>query len=169
MDKKIPVGIDFLELNEAYPYVAQIFQRDVCRFEPIISNVLKDFSITLCNDETKTKVENAKLENRNFVFTIKKYPSLLKLRDLPSSQIGSLVALRGQVTRTTEIHPELIFGAFQCQECFHKQTVVQQYRYTTPTACANNTCNNRKNWQLILGESIFADWQKVKVQESPSS
>ena len=103
LDKKIPVGIDFLELNEAYPYVAQIFQRDVCRlvffglfmfmslyirFEPIISNVLKDFSITLCNDETKTKVENAKLENRNFVFTIKKYPSLLKLRDLPSSQIG---------------------------------------------------------------------------------
>ena len=75
-------------------------------------------------------------------------------------------------------------GTFECGECFQKHTgVTQQYRYTTPTACRNSMCNNRKNWHLVLvwvfiwfvctiilflkGESVFADWQKVKVQESP--
>ena len=58
------------------------------RFEPIISNVLKDFSVTFCGDAIKTKVEIGKLESRDFEFSIKGFQNVSKLRDLSSSKIG---------------------------------------------------------------------------------
>lgn len=45
--------------------------------------------------------------------------------------------------------------------------VDQQFRYTEPKICSNPNCNNRYKWDLAHEESVFADWQKLRVQESP--
>lgn len=34
--------------------------------------------------------------------------------------------------------------------------------------CPNRTCSNRSKWQLILPESKFVDWQRIRLQESPA-
>lgn len=35
-----------------------------------------------------------------------------------------------------------------------------------PTICVNATCSNRKKWALLRQESKFADWQRVRMQET---
>lgn len=44
--------------------------------------------------------------------------------------------------------------------------VEQQFKYTTPSICKNATCGNRKAWKLVREQSVFVDWQRVKVQEN---
>lgn len=35
-----------------------------------------------------------------------------------------------------------------------------------PVICVNATCASRTNWALLRQESKFADWQKVRMQET---
>ena len=116
---------------------------------------------------------------------------LLKLRQLRAADVGSLVALSGTVTRTSEVRPELSVGHFICQDCRTPATAVpQQFKYTEPNVCQNAAnCDNKFNWKLVrilrglgggffsadpffsvsqdVGRSTFVDWQKVRVQENP--
>lgn len=41
-----------------------------------------------------------------------------------------------------------------------------QFRYTEPRQCRSEACGNRSNWKLVLDQSKFVDFQKVRVQES---
>ncbi|KAK2078066.1 hypothetical protein QBZ16_003934 [Prototheca wickerhamii] len=92
-----------------------------------------------------------------------------RLRDLRSGKIGKLAQFVGTVTRTTEVRPELYKGTFRCMQCMNQvvRGVEQQFKYTQPTICPDQTCGNRVAWSLLMDESEFIDWQKVKVQENP--
>lgn len=35
-----------------------------------------------------------------------------------------------------------------------------------PTTCVSATCMNRTRWALLRQESKFADWQRVRMQET---
>lgn len=37
--------------------------------------------------------------------------------DMKSSKLGKLVAIKGTVTKVTEVRPELVIGVFNCSEC----------------------------------------------------
>jgi DNA replication licensing factor MCM6 len=41
----------------------------------------------------------------------------------------------------------------------------QQFKYTEPVRCVNERCMNKSKWELINSDSIFMDWQKLRVQE----
>jgi DNA replication licensing factor MCM6 len=47
------------------------------------------------------------------------------------------------------------------------RNIQQQFKYTEPIICTNTTCGNRKAWHLVRDESVFVDWQRIKVQEDP--
>ena len=90
-----------------------------------------------------------------------------KLRDLKTARIGKLMELTGTVTRTTEVRPELISGCFRCQSCGATiRDMEQQFRYTEPQMCVNEHCGNKTKWELLVNESTFVDWQKLRVQEN---
>lgn len=96
-------------------------------------------------------------------------PDVLKLRDLKSAKIGKLTSFCGTVTRTTEVHPELLLGTFYCLDCQAKVVDVQQrFRFTQPERCSNAACENNRRWRLEIEASKFVDWQKVRVQENAS-
>lgn len=94
-------------------------------------------------------------------------PMHQKIRELSCAKIGTLVRITGQVVRTHPVHPELIKGTFICQDC---QTVIkdveQQFRYTQPTICRNEVCNNRTRFTLDVQKSEFVDFQRVRIQET---
>lgn len=81
--------------------------------------------------------------------------------------MGQLLSISGTVTRTSEVRPELYLGTFQCNDC---RTVIknveQQFKYTEPTICQNPICGNRSSWTLLIEQSLFLDWQKVRIQEN---
>lgn len=40
------------------------------------------------------------------------------------------------------------------------------YSGLQPLVCTNATCQNSNKWALIRQQSKFADWQKVRMQET---
>jgi DNA replication licensing factor MCM6 len=113
-------------------------------------------------------------------------PLVNSIRDLKMDKIGQLMSISGTVTRTSEVRPELVSGTFRCEECRHIiSDVEQQFKFTEvctwtlffilrpllkhydqPNLCPNALCNNRAGWQLLIEQSKFADWQKVRIQEN---
>ena len=96
-------------------------------------------------------------------------PLLSRIRSLRSKNIGQLLSISGTATRTSEVRPELSLATFECQACHAiVPNVEQTFRYTEPTQCPNETCQNRFAWQLDIQKSTFVDWQKVRIQENSS-
>ncbi|THX90510.1 DNA replication licensing factor mcm6 [Aureobasidium pullulans] len=105
------------------------------------------------------------------VFTLAFYnlPLVSRVRQLRTSQIGSLLSISGTVTRTSEVRPELSLATFVCEVCNTLVPNVEQiFRYSEPTQCPNLTCGNRQAWRLDIRQSTFVDWQKVRIQENSS-
>jgi len=108
---------------------------------------------------------DANLEN--FSVGFRNMPVVRKIRDLRTKLIGKLVTIQGTVTRTSEVLPELIYGRFQCLQCgTESANIEQQFKFTQPTKCQNPTCVNTSKWQLDMNRSVFADWQRIRVQEN---
>ncbi|KAJ0262679.1 DNA replication licensing factor MCM6 [Hirschfeldia incana] len=132
------------------------------RFEPYLRNACKRFVIEMnpsfISDETPNKDINVSFYN---------LPFTKRLRELTTAEIGKLVSVTGVVTRTSEVRPELLYGTFKCLDCGSViKNVEQQFKYTQPTICVSPTCLNRARWALLRQESKFADWQRVRMQET---
>ncbi|XP_008560986.1 DNA replication licensing factor Mcm6 [Microplitis demolitor] len=96
-------------------------------------------------------------------------PTRHKLRELTTSKIGTLIRISGQVVRTHPVHPELILGTFVCVDCNATiKNVEQQFKFTNPTICHNPVCANRRRFVLDIDNSVFVDFQKVRIQETQS-
>ncbi|KAH6676589.1 MCM2/3/5 family-domain-containing protein [Halenospora varia] len=105
------------------------------------------------------------------LFTLAFYnlPLVTRVRHLRTNNIGQLLSISGTVTRTSEVRPELSLATFVCEACKNVVPNVEQtFRYTEPTQCANESCQNRLAWRLDIRQSTFVDWQKVRVQENSS-
>ena len=87
-----------------------------------------------------------------------------KIRDLKTLALGRLMSIHGTVTRTTEVKPELMIGSFKCLECGHLvENMEQQFKFTEPVRCSNENCNNKTKWELVNSNSVFIDWQKLRI------
>lgn len=94
-------------------------------------------------------------------------PTRHKVRELNANKIGTLLRISGQVVRTHPVHPELVSGTFACMDCGTVvKDVEQQFKYTVPTICRNEVCNNRSRFQLDVHKSRFVDFQRVRIQET---
>ncbi|CDF34504.1 DNA replication licensing factor MCM6 [Chondrus crispus] len=132
------------------------------RFEPYLRKTVEEFVAKNLRQEETSAMEMA---GRNFWLSVYNLPSVRKLRDLRSEQIGELSSISGTVTRTSEVRPELLLGTFTCMECDDLfENVEQQFRYTEPPMC--QTCQNKKEWKLNVEKSTFVDWQRVRMQEN---
>lgn len=102
---------------------------------------------------------------RVFQISFFNLPVTHRIRDIRTEKIGSLMAISGTVTRTSEVRPELHRASFTCDMCSAVVDGVEQiFRYTEPTACPS--CPNQSYWSLNVSKSQFIDWQKVRIQEN---
>ncbi|KAF6135243.1 hypothetical protein GIB67_035314 [Kingdonia uniflora] len=137
-------------------------REDYMRYEPFLRNACKRFVM----EQRPTFVADDN-PNKDINIAFYKLPIVNRLRDLTTKEIGKLVSVTGVVTRTSEVRPELLQGTFRCYECGGvMKNVDQQFKYTEPIICVNATCQNRTKWALIKEESKFADWQRVRMQET---
>eukprot|EP00741_Cyanophora_paradoxa_P009453 tig00000144_g9157.t1 len=92
------------------------------------------------------------------------------MRDLNPTEIDTLVAIRGMVTRVSSIIPDIKTAFFTCGVC--KDSTVEMLdrgRIEEPYACKNAQCNSKFAYQLVHNRCEFADKQIVKLQETPES
>lgn len=137
--------------------LAQSIQDEYYRVYPFLCAALKTF------------VSEHEEAIKEYFVAFSDVDAQLKVRDLTSGRIGSLVRITGQVVRTHPVHPELVLGTFTCADCSTTiADVEQQFKYTQPSICRNPVCNNRSRFALDVSKSRFVDFQKVRVQEVQS-
>ncbi|EOA12912.1 hypothetical protein CARUB_v10025888mg [Capsella rubella] len=154
--------IDFSHVMGFNDALQKAIADEYLRFEPYLRNACKRFVIEMnpsfISDDTPNKDINVSFYN---------LPFTKRLRELTTAEIGKLVSVTGVVTRTSEVRPELLYGTFRCLDCGSViKNVEQQFKYTQPTICVSPTCLNRARWALLRQESKFADWQRVRMQET---
>ncbi|KPA85170.1 putative DNA replication licensing factor [Leptomonas pyrrhocoris] len=99
-------------------------------------------------------------------------PRCLTIRSLRASLVGQLCCIKGVVTRTSQVRPELLVGVFRCSDCGTESLPIeQQFHYTEPPTCRNTQCENKNKFQLIPNhpQTRFGDWQKLRMQEDANN
>eukprot|EP01059_Diplonema_ambulator_P008746 TRINITY_DN18473_c0_g1_i1.p1 TRINITY_DN18473_c0_g1~~TRINITY_DN18473_c0_g1_i1.p1 ORF type:complete len:851 (+),score=91.27 TRINITY_DN18473_c0_g1_i1:60-2555(+) len=149
--------VDWCDLETYNSNLARIVSMEYPRFEPAFKAALSRLMKELGADE------------REYMVAFVGITSSYTVRGLKCNLIGHLVSLKGTVTRTSQVRPELITGIFTCLDCGQDSDPIEQsYKYTEPKECRNSGCTNTTNWELRVdpGYAKFVDWQKIKIQEN---
>lgn len=154
--------MDYNHILQYHADLADAILTEYTRFEPFLRNAIAQFVQSECptleTDETVL-----------YFCAMHNLPSVLHIRQLKTARIGHLSSIRGTITRTSEVRPELLEGIFTCNKCgLASNPIVQQYHYTRPTLCRNPRCRNTSHGEFVLDVALskFTDWQKLRVQEN---
>ena len=153
--------VDYQHIVRADEELAEAIESDYHRFEPSLREAATNFCAAAQTDEAMNATAR-------FFLAFYNTGNCRAIRQLHMEQIGHLIQIRGTVTRTSEVRPELLVGTFRCQECgFLSDQIPQQFHYTRPVMCRNPRCQQDGNkFQLETESSEFCDWQKLRVQET---
>ena len=159
--------LDFTHLLQQDVELAEAIQSEFVRFEPFLRRAIQSF-VHEWHPELNTANHPTAAMPLYFV-AVYNLPTVLPLRALRTDAIGRLSCVSGTVTRTSEVRPELLVGAFRCRPCgLLAEHVAQQFHFTRPTICRNPRCKNASPTKFVLETALsqFCDWQKLRVQES---
>ncbi|KAG5475168.1 hypothetical protein CUR178_04619 [Leishmania enriettii] len=154
---------DFFVFDED---AAAVLESDFQRFSPFINEALHQVLLQYYGEE----YANRGRCHPSLVFS--NVPRCLTIRSLRASLVGQLCAIKGVVTRTSQVRPELLVGVFRCSDCGTESVPVeQQFHYTEPPTCRNPQCENMNKFQLIPNhpQTRFGDWQKLRMQEDANN
>jgi len=156
--------------NDDYRALGMCVMNDYLQMVSSLNLAAHQFVCEAVETVFKENVEKS-LSGRNISVAFYNLPNTYSVRQLrPSTMQGKLNSVIGTVTRTSEVRPELLRGAFECLKCSHIVTdVQQQFVYAQPKKCTNTDgCDNTSKWKFVENSSVFADWQKIKLQENAS-
>ncbi|KNC96457.1 MCM DNA helicase complex subunit MCM6 [Spizellomyces punctatus DAOM BR117] len=164
------VYVDFAHVSQTDEMLARTILSQFYRMEPYLRKAVQNMVREHDPEYLNIKVGNHVVDNnlvREFWIGWYGLANVRKLRELKMNLLGQLTSLSGTVTRTSEVRPELLYGTFRCEDCFSIiKDVEQEFKYTEPTTCYNPTCGNTSNFHLLVDQSKFADWQKIRLQEN---
>ncbi|EME31386.1 minichromosome maintenance family (MCM) [Galdieria sulphuraria] len=160
-NERTTLYIDYMHIIQFDETLANAIESNYYRFEPYLRSSATEFGKKHFAEYMKTEQGQTK----QLWVSIYNFPQVHKLRDLRSNKVGSLMAISGTVTRTSDVRPELLKGCFVCKNCGHQsENIEQQFRYTEPPICT--ACNSKHNWTLDVTKSLFVDWQRIRLQEN---
>ncbi|EPQ57599.1 MCM-domain-containing protein [Gloeophyllum trabeum ATCC 11539] len=96
-------------------------------------------------------------------------PLVTSLRDLRRADLNNLVRVTGVVTRRTGVFPQLKYVKFDCKKCgavlgpFYQDST----REVKISYCPN--CEGKGPFQVNSEQTIYRNYQKMTLQESPGS
>lgn len=93
------------------------------------------------------------------------------LRDLRHFHLNQLVRVDGVVTRRTGVYPQLESIVFDCMRCGEANGPFIQAgeREVKPTCCINLDCGSKGPFTVNARETLYRNYQKITLQESPGS
>lgn len=107
INEKTSLIVNMDHLNN-WEDLKQYVYSDFYRFEPYLARSVKTFITDKHPDYAREKT---------FSVGFTHHANISTLRDLSATNVGSLMALSGTVTRTTEVRPELLYATFRCMAC----------------------------------------------------
>jgi len=95
-------------------------------------------------------------------------PETTPLRFLGSVHIGKLVMVEGIIVRASPVNPMVMRAAFKCKRCETIQHIDQTTPFLrAPFACADPACRSKGPFDFVQEESVFIDFQRIRIQERP--
>jgi len=96
----------------------------------------------------------------------------LSIRGLKSEQIGTLVTIKGIVTRVNDVKPRLIALTYMCEACGFEiyQVLDKSTEYTPIEQCSSAMCKTNQQKGNLYPQtrgSRFEKFQEIRVQETP--
>jgi DNA replication licensing factor MCM6 len=128
--------VDFGHLLQRDDVLADAIQKQYYRFLPYLKRALQNLVAEfepeyLKINPTAAAADSSSLLSREFSIAFYHLPLVSGIRDLRTDKIGTLVAISGTVTRTSEVRPELLYGSFVCEICGGLvNEIEQQFKYT---------------------------------------
>ena len=161
-NNKSTVYVNFRHVLDADHELAEAIEIEYYRFEPYLRSAVHE-CIAKDNQHYVMDVDRGQ---REFFVSFYNMSCVERIRGLRTDKIGRLLSVSGTVTRSSEVRPELLYGAFTCTKCgtLHP-SVEQQYQFTEPQVCKNPQCT-KGDFHLNLTQCAFVDWQMLKVQEN---
>jgi len=87
------------------------------------------------------------------------------VRSIRANEVGMFISVDGIVRRATDVRPQLVEGAYECQRCGEVMRFPQEgEKLREPHLCEG--CEKRGPFKLLIDESVFIDFQKIHIQES---
>ncbi|KAF0727823.1 hypothetical protein AaE_009500 [Aphanomyces astaci] len=90
------------------------------------------------------------------------------IRDVKASKVGSLVRIKGMVTRVSNVKPLVVVSTYTCESCsFEVYQEVKSRNFNPLLQCPSEKCTtNRTNGRLLMQTkaSKFQKFQEVKFQ-----
>ncbi len=148
---------------------------DLLRFDPELArktiaepdSMIKIGDIAL-REVLKIHDEDYAENTQNLHLRFRNVETYVPLRQIRANHIGKLIRVEGILMRASQVKPLLVTGVFQCGHCGEKIRIPQEEgRYTPPMVCPNPACRKKGPFKLIIEESEFIDWQKIRIQETP--
>lgn len=152
------------------PFLLKGLRRLLKKYAPALlhTNLLGEHHEESMNSGSNDGSSSSAASNANervFQISFFNLPTINRIRDIRTDKIGSLMAILGTVTRTSEVRPELYRASFTCDMCAAIIEGIEQiFKYTEPTSCPS--CENQSYWTLNVAKSQFIDWQRVRIQEN---
>lgn len=100
---------------------------------------------------------------------IKDLPILHKLRDLRHTEIGSLVKIKGVITKRTNRFPQLKKIMFFCIKCGEKKGPIYTNGSSPIELGSCLICQAKGPYKIDEEHTVYRDYQTITVQESPGT
>ncbi|CBZ55651.1 putative DNA replication licensing factor [Neospora caninum Liverpool] len=160
------IFVHFLQTFKKHEDEEEDLDEDAGRHAPIRGRLQESFQLLM--EKLAAQMNAPQFSYFLQVVGAQKY--IHEISSIRCNMLGSLLSIRGQVTRTTDVRPELLRAAFKCLECGTiEPDVEQQFKYTQPRQCRGVNCNNTTNWELLFERCRYGDWQKIRLQEPSNS
>jgi len=95
--------------------------------------------------------------------------AIQRMRDVRSQQIGSLVNVKGIVTRCSDVKPCIQVGVYACDVCgFEVYQIINTREFNPLVECASTRCKQNQtkgNLVMQVKSSKFVSFQEIKIQE----
>lgn len=149
------IDIDFFNLYNYNPSLAEVIREDFYNKRPIIDAVIRD----------KLRVyAPIYLDSKLFEVRVVNLPTNTKIHEVDANMIGELVQIEGTVIQRGKPLVKVDMLEFKCVKCGYGTKVRQiaQYRVKPQEECPN--CEGRK-WRHEYDDSTFIDYQEIQIQE----
>ena len=161
IDEATSLSVDFQDLMTFDNVVFRTLAKDdPQQFLNTLDGVLRSVLISEDRDYMES-IDKSLIKVR-----IINYPNYVSLRAIRSRHIGAIINISGVMMRASEVKPLLVDATFQCRRCDQEISLSQEDgRYMEPDHCP--TCGKKTPVRLLPEKSVFRDWQKVRIQETP--
>ncbi|WP_330633699.1 minichromosome maintenance protein MCM [Halocatena halophila] len=92
--------------------------------------------------------------------------STFSVGETRAKHCGKYLALRGQISKTSQVNPKIVKAVFECQRCgMHTTIPAMDNEIATPNECQG--CDRQGPFRLVEGQSTFVDHQLLRLQQPP--